>query len=166
IRIERERRFVGMPRLPGQREIVAGSEKIWLLEVHTDALVERGIAGLDAGGACAAGECHVPPVDLDATFFFAAVPNAEIDLPVFSLGHGHTRWHIDGLLVGTQRLHVGEVEELRTVEFALTLLQRTLPEQLAGAIRELAPDDIVADAGVALDFYGSETRQLTGVRGE
>src|SRR4029453_9255773 len=85
VRIQRERGFVGVPGLSGQREIVARSEDVWLLEIHADALVEGGITRLHAGGSRAAKEIHVSPVDLYSGLLFAAISDAEIHLAMFAL---------------------------------------------------------------------------------
>src|SRR5262245_15596193 len=157
VRVQGKRGLIGVPCLTGQREIVSWPEHVWLPEIQPDAFVEVGIARLYADGPCAAKEVHVAPVDLCSSLFFAAVPDTKIHSAVFPFGDGDSGRNVDRFVIETKRLDVGEVEELRRVKLALALLQRTLAKELPGPKRELATDDVVGNAGVAVDLYGPET---------
>jgi hypothetical protein len=120
---------------------------------------------VDAGGARAAEEVHVAPVGLDAPLLLGAVPDAEVHLPVLSLGDGDTRRNLRGFCpFGTHRFDVCELEDFERIKIPLALEEFALPEQLAGVERELASDDAVVHAGVALDLNRPVVRDRAGLR--
>src|SRR4030095_13707397 len=53
------------------------------------------------------------------------------------------------------RLDVGELKDLERIKPALALEQLALSKQVASPVRQLAPDDLVADARVPLDLERS-----------
>ena len=111
------------------------------------------VARLHLRRARAAEEIDVAPVGFHAGALLGAVAEAEVHLAVLAFGHGDARRDLGRLLPClANRLDVGELEDLERIEPALALEQLALAEQVAAAERQLPPDDLVADARVALNL--------------
>ena len=86
-----------------------------------------------AGGAGAAEEVDVVVLGVDARLLLGAVPDAEVHALVLALGDGHADRDFVGLLFLVQRLDVGELEQLESVQPPLRILHDAALEELARA---------------------------------
>jgi hypothetical protein len=150
----------GVPLLTVEAEREMRRDEIWLHEVEPDAAIERGPAHVDARRSGAAEKVHVVILRVHPRFFFGAIADAEIDPLVIAFSDRHPDRDVFGLLVGVLRFHVGELKQLETVEPPLRVLHLAAVEQLSRLERQLALDDVVADAGIAGHLDGAEVSQL------
>ena len=137
--------------LQAQREVAV--DEVGLLQAHAQPPIEPRVAPSHLRRARAAEEIDVAPVGFDTGALLGPVAEAEIHLAVLAFGHGDARGNLGGLFrFLANRLDVGELEDLERVEPALALEQLALAEQVAAAVRQLPPDDLIADARVALNL--------------
>ena len=112
------------------------------MKFSAHAAIEPRVAGAHAGGARAAEEVDVPPVDFDAGPLLGAVAEAEVHLAVLAFGHGDAGRDLGRLLPFlAHRLDVGELEHLERVEPALALEQLALLNRSPRPERQLPADD-------------------------
>src|SRR5438876_801112 len=155
-----------LPRLPGlaaepDREV--RPKEVRLLEVQPDAAVERRPLGLGPRVPRATEEVEMVPADARARLLLGAVPDAERHALMLGLSNRHARRYLEGLLVAVLGgLDVRELEELHAIQLALALAHLAAPEQIAGFVRELPLDDLLAHALVAVDLDRPEVRQRAG----
>ena len=152
-----------MPRLRGEQQVVARADDVRLAEVDARALAERRVRPLELQRAGAAEEVHVAPVDRSPGLFLAAVADAEVDLAMFALGDGDLHRHDLRLRpFGKLRLDVREIEGLEVVETPLAFLQLAEAIPATRTERELARDDVVADARIPIDRDFPVSRECPG----
>src|SRR6476620_4093844 len=134
-------------------------KEVRLVEVETDAAIERRPAAMHAGGACSAEEVHMVEFRVDARLLLSTVTDAEIQPLVFAFGHGDFRVHDGTLLLRIDRFDVDELEQLHRVEAALRFLDNTAAVEVALLEGELPLDDAITHARVADELHLPEVRQ-------
>ncbi len=102
----------------------------------------------------------------DAPLFFSAVADAEVHPILGSLSHCDPHRHLGRLLLQILGLDVHELEQRHAVQTALRFLHEPSLVDLPGRERERAPDGVLADSLVALNFGGAETRERSRDRHE
>ena len=138
-------------------------EEVRLVELETDAAIERRPPRVHRRHAGAAHEIEMPVLGVDPGAFLASVAGAEIHPLVFAFGHRHTGWEVLGLLIRFERLHRHELEQFHAVQTPLGVLNQAAAVEIAGLIGELTLDHAFADAAVSGDRHRPKARQLPGL---
>src|SRR5919201_6016047 len=120
------------------------AEEVRLVELETNAAIERRVAHVRAGRSRAAEEIQMVILGVDAPFLLRPVPDAEVHAVVAPFRDGDARRDVLRLQLGIHRLDVRELKQLETVQTPLRLLHETAPVQIPGLERELALDDAIA----------------------
>src|SRR5262249_2640699 len=176
----------------GAKREVRGVE-IRLVEVETEAAIERRPSRVDARGARPAEKVQMVVLGVDARFLFRSVADPEVHTLMIPLGDSNAHrnlvrligrrrlrlWHgliriarlIRGgrllwLLIAGLRLDVRELKQLEAVEPPLGVLDDAAPVEIAGLEGQLALNHAIADALVALNLDRAEVRQRPRIRGE
>src|SRR5207244_12976808 len=112
-------------------------------------------------------EVQVSPAQRRARFLLRPVADARRQPAVLAFGDGHLRRHFSGLeRLVFLRLDVGELKELEVVQLALRLAHLLAREEVPFLIGELPPNDVLADAFLAVDLDRTEMRERSRRRGE
>src|SRR5688572_14069406 len=104
----------------------------------------------------AAEEVDVVPAQSGPALFLGAVTDTEVHLAVLAFRHGHAHRDIRRQCRLLTRLDVHKFEQFQPIQLPLALTHLPAGEHIPRRKRELAPDNVLADADMAVDFDRAE----------